>query len=429
MYLTGMTHRDEFFELTLRWLNDNLAPEDGETISRIFLYESAVCAVVVDRMIDFLEKRFKGPLRMERVRGKQALRSRLIEYLPHPGERTRELIERFEADPEYFFPRLPIDALLVTPPASQLAAIGRIKRLSRVAEKVSFRLVDALFREIQAEARRIAGQRAAATGVPLSGLVSSESQMQNDFAAAEQTVASRFRRGNVRISREALTVNDLPGFKIIGEPELLEQVPALLDQTPGIRLLETESHTGNYNAVNLLVEIALPPLDETVARLKGFDWSLARRRGLNPDAAKDGFRDYLNLGACAVRLEIILTTHAELMESEFGRSLHELRVLRLRQRQNYGGPIAQTAADLVEYLLALAGAPTVSVTELPIKMYDRYLPETVASAKCALFGNEIDVGLLDAFCLQSDCLGRFCGTGPESTIRGIPAALEVPHGR
>lgn len=332
----------------------------------------------------------------------------MIEYLPRAENRTRELIERFEADPEYFFPRLPIDALLVTTPTSQLAAIGRIKRLSRVAEKVSFRMVDALFKEIQDEARRLAGQRAAASGVPLSGLVSSERQMQSDFAAAEHTVAARFRKGNVRISREALTVNDLLGFKIIGEPDLLEQVPELLDRAADISLVETETHTGDYNAVNLLVEVALPSPDETVTRLKGFDWSLARRRGLDPGAAKEGFRDYLALGARTVRLEIILTTYAELMESEFGRSLHELRVLRLRQRQNYGGPIAQNAAYLIEYLLTLAAAPTVSVTELPIKMYGRYLPETVASTKCALFGNEIDGGLLDAFCLQSGCPNRFC---------------------
>jgi hypothetical protein len=64
MYLTGMTHRDELFELTLRWLNDELETGDGETISRVFLYESAVCAVAVKRMIDFLGKRFNGPLRM-----------------------------------------------------------------------------------------------------------------------------------------------------------------------------------------------------------------------------------------------------------------------------------------------------------------------------------------------------------------------------
>lgn len=407
MYLTTMTHRDELFELALRWLNDEVATADGQTITRIFLYESAVSAVVVARVIAFLNRLFKGPLQTERIRQKQALRRRLIQYLPRPGARTRELIDHFETDPEYFFPRLPIDALLVTSSDSQLAAIGRIKRLSRVAEKVSFRLVEALFREIQGEARLIAGKRAAAAGVRLADLVSSENEMQNDFTAAEAAVAGRFRRRNVRIPREALTINDLLGFKIIAEPELLAQVPVFLDQSPGLSLLETEKHTGRYNAVNLLVEIDLPAPDEMAAHLKAFDWSIARRRGLDPGTAQKGLVDYLARGAGAVRMEIIMTTYDELMESEFGRSMHELRVLRLRQRQQYSGPIAQNAAYLIEYLLALASSPTVDVREVPIKMYGRYLPETIASAKSALFGNEIDGGLLDAFCSEITGFGIF----------------------
>jgi hypothetical protein len=430
MYLTTMTHRDELFDLTMRWLNDDFAPEDGKTITRIFLYESAVSAVVVDRVIDFLGDLMKGPLWIERIRQKQSLRRRLIRYLPCSSDRTRQLIQHFKDDPEHFFPRLPIDAVLVTSSDSQLAAIGRIKRLSRVAEKVSFRLVDALFREIQAEARQFARQRAAASGVLLSGLISSDKEMQNDFTAGEEAVARSFRNRNVHIAREALTVNDLLGFKIIGAPELIEQVPALLQQAPGITLLETERHTGDYNAVNLLVEIELPAPGELAAHLKGFDWSIARQRGLDPGSAKQGFMDYLVQGSGAVRIEIILTTYDELMESEFGRSMHELRVLRLRQRQAYSGPIAQNAAYLIEYLLALAASPTVDVPELPIKMYGRYLPETIASAKGILFGNDVDVGLLDAFCFKSDCLNRFCPVQLRLTgINDNPVPTEDSHGR
>jgi len=66
----------------------------------------------------------------------------------------------------------------------------------------------------------------------------------------------------------------------------------------------------------------------------------------------------------------------------------------------------------VEYLLTVAASPMVDVPELPIKMYGRYLPETINAAKCTLFGNEIDGGLLDAFCLQADCLNRFCPVEP-----------------
>jgi hypothetical protein len=117
------------------------------------------------------------------------------------------------------------------------------------------------------------------------------------------------------------------------------------------------------------------------------------------------------------------------MESEFGRSMHELRVLRLRQRQHYSGAIAQNAAHLIEYMLALAASPTVDVAKLPIKMYGRYLPETISSAKCALFGNEIDGGLLDAFCLKTSCLGRFCPTGPSAAMGDNPVPAELFHDR
>jgi len=420
MYLTPMTHRDELFDTTMRWLNDDFAPEDGEKITRIFLYESAVSAVVVDWIIAWLDSLFSGPLGIERIRQKQVLRRRLIQYLPRQSARTREFIQRFKDNPEYFFPRLPIDALLVTTSDSQLAAIGRIKRLTRVAEKVSYRLVDALFKEIQAEARQQAGRRAAAAGVLLLDLLSSDQEMQSDFSAAEAEVARRFRNRSVFISRESMTVNDLVGFKMVGDPEFLEQVPVLLDREPGMTLVETEKHTGNYNAVNLLVEIDLPSPGELARHLKGFDWSMARDRGLDPAAAKQGLMDYLARGARKVRIEIILTTYDELMESEFGRSMHELRVLRLRHRQTYSGPIAQNAAYLIEYMLALAASPTVHVKELPIKMYGRYLPETIASTKAALFGKEIDGGLMDAFSMKLGSLDRFRPAGP-------PAVTAVPR--
>jgi hypothetical protein len=44
-------------------------------------------------------------------------------------------------------------------------------------------------------------------------------------------------------------------------------------------------------------------------------------------------------------------------------------------------------------------APVVNVPELPIKMYGRYLPETISAVKSALFGNDLDESLVDAFYL------------------------------
>ncbi len=99
-------------------------------------------------------------------------------------------------------------------------------------------------------------------------------------------------------------------------------------------------------------------------------------------------------------MEIILTSYEELMQSEFGRSMHELRVLKMRDRQAYCGMIAHNAGYLIEYMLALALAPVTEITELPIKMYGRYLPESIVAAKNALFGKAVESCLVDAYCLQ-----------------------------
>lgn len=267
-----------------------------------------------------------------------------------------------------------------------------------MAEKVSFRMVDALFQEIQAEARNIAGQRAAAAGLTLDQLESSPQTMHDDFVEAEARVAHRFKNKIIRIPPEAMMLNDIIGFKIIGELEFLDRVPEMLRREPGVTVVEIEHHTGDYKAVNLLIDIDLPAHEELIRHLEGIDWSISFRRGLNTREMRNGISQYVSQGARQVRMEIILTTYDELMESEFGRSIHELRILKLRQRQTYTGPIAQNAAYLVEYLLTLACSPRILVPELPVKMFGRYLPETIAASKWALYGHEMDGGILDAFC-------------------------------
>ncbi len=409
MYLTGLTHRDELFGLTVRWLNDDFHGGDGRIISGIFLYEGFISgSFVIPRMAQFLRKIFNTNLTMERIRQKHLLRERLIQYLAHPTGRTEELVQMFRENPEFFFPRLPIDAVLVVAGGKRLVSIGRVKRLSRVAEKVSFRLMDALFQDIKAEAQGIAEKRAGSAGLPLTSLISSPDAMQQDFIDAEITVANRFRDKTMRFERDAFTINDMLGFKIIGEPEDLDLVFDRLKEETGFKIVEIQEHSGKYNAVNLSVDLQLPDPEELLNALQELDWSIAARRGLNPDEARRGFPSYLERGSRSVRLEIILTTYPELMESEFGRSLHELRILQLREQTPYGGLIAQNAGYLIEYLLTLAIAPVLDVPELPIKLYGRYLPETIGAVKGALFGNDIDGSLLNAFCLVPECREDFC---------------------
>jgi hypothetical protein len=91
MYLTAMTHRDELYDLTLRWLNDRFHPDDGNTVSQIFVYESAISAVAVDHMVGFLSRWLKSSLKMERIRQKHVLRERIIAHQPIQNLRMQEL--------------------------------------------------------------------------------------------------------------------------------------------------------------------------------------------------------------------------------------------------------------------------------------------------------------------------------------------------
>lgn len=413
MYLTAMTHREELFDLTLRWLNDDFHPDDGERITRIFIYESAISAIVIERVLHLMGRFWNTPLRTERVRFKHELRERIIESIGVRNPRVDHLADSFHDNPKYFFPYLPIDALVITDETPRLLALGRIKRMTRVAEKVSFRLVEALFKQIQAKARRFAEQRAAQAGVPLAAFVSSEEAMQDDFIQAEEAVALSFMDRTIHIEAEALTINDIIGFKVVAPQEMLDRIPAALGVEAGIEVVEIQKHSGNYNAVNLLLDVDLPPAEALTARLLGMDWGIASQRGLNPDDVRRGVAGYVGRGADSVRIEFILTTPEELMEAEFGRSIHELRVLRLRQRQEYNGPLGQNAGYLIEYMLALAASPTIRIPEIPIKMYGRYLPEEIAALKCTLQGNAIDGGLLGTFFLHHDHPTLFAGPPDE----------------
>jgi hypothetical protein len=400
MFLTGLTHRDELFDLTARWLNDDVHDGDGRILSEIFLYEGFISgAFVIPRMVKFLQKSFGPNLHMERVRQKYLMRERLIQYMAHPTERTESLARSFHENPEFFFPRLPIDAVLVTSDEKRLVSIGRIKRLSRLAEKVSFRLMDALFKDIKTEAEGFASKRAALAGLPLSSFISSPDVMEQDFVDAERAIAGRFREKSMEFDREAFVINDMLGFKIIVEPDETERLLEGLEAESEFRIVEVQTHSGRYNAVNLSIDLALPDPRDFTRSLSDMDWSLAAQRGLNPELAKQGFQDYIERGSSTLRTEIILTTYPELMESEFGRSLHELRILRLRDQTSYRGLIAQNAGYLIEYMLTLAMSPVTNVPFLPIKIYGRYLPETIYGLKNDLFGSNLDGSLLNAFCM------------------------------
>jgi hypothetical protein len=273
----------------------------------------------------------------------------------------------------------------------------RLKRIRRIADKVSRRVADLLSDRIRDMATSMAEARARSAGVPLDALVTDPAVMVEEFAAAERMVAHAFRDGEVALPPHRLRVDDVIGSKFIGSEEDLERVEAAIRFHPGARITERKVHRGDYTDINLDVDLELPPPKLIVERMREQDWSYAAHRGIDARTLADDFADYVGSGAPTIRTEVILTTFADLVESELGRGIHEERVLRQRYEAEYTGRIAQNASYIIEYLLKLAISPTVEVGEVPIKMWGRYLPDTLAVAIGRLQGTDTVERLFDSF--------------------------------
>ncbi|MBN2169922.1 MAG: hypothetical protein JW819_01220 [Candidatus Krumholzibacteriota bacterium] len=400
MYLTGLIQRDRLFELVQRWFADRPEPGDGRFLTEVFIYESLVTRPGLRRFLaDICGAVCPGPLRARRVFAKDAVREAIVASCREPDARARELFERWRRRPEDFFPGTPTDIILFQRPDGRLVGMTRIKRIRRIVEKASRRVSDRLAGAIGMTARSLAEKRARELGMPLERLISDAATMDADFAAAEEIISQAFRGAPRHFQPADLRIDDVIGAKFVGRPDTLVRLERAVAAYPGARITERKEHRGAYNDVNLLVDLELPPPGELIDALRGRDWSFAARRGLPPEQLAAEFPAYVESGARTVRCEVILTTWPELVESEFGRSLHEARILRQRHRAGYDGRIANNAAYLISYLMMLAISPETEVRALPFKMWGRYLPDMAETIIWRLFGVANGTAILDTFLL------------------------------
>ncbi len=389
MYLTGVVHRERLFDVASRWLAGRVDPEDGRVLTEIFVFERAITAPSVRGLVAELARVVEpGPLALERVPTKDAVREAILAAASSPSPRVAALLERYRAHPEEYFPRTPVIMSLVRRPDGRLAGMIRRKRLRRIADKVSRRIADRLAGEIESTARTLAANRARRAGISLDALVSTEETMAEDFIDAEREVATRLRAMSVPLDREAQRVDDVIGIKMVGAEPELAQIERAVTDLPGMKVSGREVHDGAYSGTHLRVEVDLPPTGELAERMRGTDWSFAAGRGLSPWDLESEFYAYVASGARTFWIELILTTFDDLVESEFGRSIHEARILEQRDRVRYSGRIAQNAAHIIEYLLRVAVSPTVRISDLPIKISGRYLRDTLSAAVGELRGGE-----------------------------------------
>jgi len=403
MYLSSLAHRDRLFDIATRWFADEVAPEDGRHLTEIFAFESLISGPPVRRfLIDMLTRIHGVGPRFQRICVKDDLRRAIIAGCPRLNQRAEMLFRHYHETPEEFFPRTPVDLILAFGEGHDLLGMSRIKRIRRIAEKASRRVADRLAGAINWHARALANRRAQQAGLAVDQLVSPPETMSDEFARAERTVSLAFRDRRLRFAPLDLQIDDVIGFKLVGTREQLERVPDLIAEQPGAEILEREEHSGTYNAVNLIVELTLPDVDTIAGWMAGRDWTFAVERGLAADTLTERFREYVATGARTICAEVILTTYDELIESEFGRCIHEQRILQQRTSAPYSGRIATNASYIIEYMLMLAISPRIQISEVPVKMWGHYLPDTLSTAVWNLFSLQNPENLCDVLTLVPD---------------------------
>ncbi len=380
MYLTSFIHREELFDITERWLCNRLEPSDGMRLTQILICDGFVLGETLCALTRLLLSTVhdRATYHSKRIRFKGELREAICSPAGSITPRVEELLGYYRERPDFFYTEAPINGSMCVDEGGHLLAIYRIKRPRRIAEKANRYIANWIFGMVQEKAQRMAEERAQRLGIPLHYLLTPEEEMEHEFVLAEDTIALGFKEGRVRLDRASLTINDVGGIKLIAEEEAFSRLEALLQNYSAVKIVDKEQHEGQYRARNLIVDV---PWDrELVCRrfMESRAWQKYRDRGIDEEELRKGIEPLLYNVEPRIRIELILSTFPDLVESEFGISIHEERIVAQRDRKVYEGYIPMNVEFLCEYLFAVGLSPQTRIERLPVKLWGRYLPDTIS---------------------------------------------------
>ncbi|MBW2700287.1 MAG: hypothetical protein JRF33_05670 [Deltaproteobacteria bacterium] len=377
--IASYLHRNELRDLIWRWVYNRPEAADADRITRLVLFNN----IYVARYLDLFANRiFSGlhdaPLRRQKVRVKKNIKDSIVANPPYTNLRIERLLEQYRNHPERYYRETPFHGTLFFEPIGGedfYVGASRIKRVRRLAEKISRRIIDRIFFTIKSQAERLADARAKTLGIPRDQLVTAPQDMISEFHRAEQRMLEDLKHNRDFPAGDDIVIQDVAGIKVILENAEQKRLTDMLQEAPDTEIIEVEPHTGAYNATNIIVRHK-PPVDEILAQPLGPEMlSRMWRRGMLPDQAQESFADFVRSGESSVHIEIIVSNYQEMLESEIGRCMHEDRIIEQRLRQEYRGHLAKNVEYLTEYLFAFAVSPRTECTDLPIKLWNRYLPD------------------------------------------------------
>jgi hypothetical protein len=377
--INSFLHRDVLNDIIRRWMYDEARPSDADLITRLVHFNH----VYVSRYLDFFAGRIfrelHPPFSSLTVKIKGDLKDALVTDPPYRNERIDELILDYRQNPGRFYRETPFHGTLYFTRRNGFAAyIGssRIKRVRRLAEKAARRIIDRIFDRIKRHADTLADERARLLGIPRESLLTAPADMTEEFLIAENRLLSDLREKRpIAEDGEILAINDVAGIKVVLEAPGQRKLIELLGRFPDCEVVEEERHAGRYNATNLLIRFR-PPREEILFRPLGPRiLNIMQMRGFSTSEANQSFAEFVRSGEGDVLLEIIFSDYQEMLESELGCCIHEDRIIEQRLCQQYRGPLARNIQDLLEYLFSFPASHQRELGELPIKIWNRYLPD------------------------------------------------------
>lgn len=380
--ITGFIHRETLHDLIGRWMLDRFEPSDPTALLELVHFNSVYVARYLPLLAEGLLLGVHGARISRRTCfTKGDLKDQLVAYLPGASERSSRLVADYRADPGRFYRETPFrGTLFFADSDGQRRYVGssRIKRIRRLAEKSARKVVDWLYEEILRQSR--SDPRLPESGATIGDLAHDLDRLE----AQGRVLMHRLRAMPVPGWPHDVEINDVAGIKVVIAPDRQRRpLQVLLDM--GCRLVEREVHRGDYSAVNLLVDVC-PDKDRILAQ--GLPEKVVRvfgAHGISPRETRRMFETFVLGGEPAVRVEIICSDAEETLESEIGRCMHEDRIIRQRLGRTYQGHLSRNLEFLLEYLFALPAAPEARLDRLPVRLWERYLPDYFDEVKRALF--------------------------------------------
>ena len=387
MYLSSFIHRDHLFDIAERWLLGWLEPDDGLRITQILICDGFVLGQTLESMMRVLLERVHGTVfRQKRIQFKGQLRDVICNSPLDGSARVYELVSLYNTNPEFFYREAPINGSIYIDNDSRLLGLYRIKRPRRIAEKANRYVANWIFQLVQNRAKEMAQGRARDHNVTLEELITPKNLMDFEFIRAEKDIAKMFKDNKISLDKSALKIHDVGGIKIVASREKLSLLERELSEQLKIRVNDRESFSGDYQATSLIIEVPWDPDHVCRRYMDTRAWRKYLNRGLSETELKKGLEPLLEGSEPTLITELILSTFPDMVESELGNSLHEERIVAQRDNKLYRGYIPMNVEFLIEYLLAVGVCPHTHIEQLPIKIWGRYLPDTVIDHIRALYG-------------------------------------------